>query len=144
MKIKIYFFGKIKNSAFKELTEYYLKLASKNLKIEVVNLKSIEERKIELKDIENLKITSQTYFLSEFGKTMSTEKFCNLIAQNRDNSEEMNFIFGNSFGLSDEIKSKYKLLSLSEMTYNHELSLVLMAEQLFRASDQISGGKYNK
>jgi len=55
------------------------------------------------------------------------------------------FIMGGSFGLHDDIKSKADImLSMSKMTFPHNLARVILLEQLYRAFKIIEGGKYHK
>jgi 23S rRNA (pseudouridine1915-N3)-methyltransferase len=54
-------------------------------------------------------------------------------------------VIGGSYGLSDEIKKRAKLkLSLSRMTFTHQISRVLILEQIYRAFQISTGGKYHK
>lgn len=57
----------------------------------------------------------------------------------------VNFIIGSSFGIADEIKNMCRLrLSMSEMTFPHQLARVMLLEQIYRSFQIQNNTKYHK
>ncbi|NMP36732.1 MAG: 23S rRNA (pseudouridine(1915)-N(3))-methyltransferase RlmH [Clostridiales bacterium] len=80
------------------------------------------------------------------GKQLSSEQLAEKInAAGISGSSKIVFIIGSSFGLSDEIKGiSDEKLSFSSMTFPHQLARIMLLEQLYRAFQINSGGKYHK
>lgn len=80
------------------------------------------------------------------GKQLSSVKFAEKLEKiSVDGKSTVNIVIGSSFGIADEIKamSDFKL-SMSEMTFPHQLARVMLLEQFYRAFQINSGGKYHK
>lgn len=57
----------------------------------------------------------------------------------------IDFIIGGSWGLSDEVKMKADFkLSMSKMTFPHQMARVVLCEQIYRSFEINSNGKYHK
>ena len=80
------------------------------------------------------------------GKMLSSTQLADRIAKIALEGEStLSFIIGGSFGLSDEVKSRGSLkLSMSPMTFPHQLARVMLLEQIYRAFQINAGGKYHK
>ena len=86
------------------------------------------------------------YALCIEGKTMPSEQFSAQLEQAAvQGSSSVVFVIGSSFGLSERIKRRANVrLSMSPMTFPHQLARVMLLEQLYRAFQIRSGGKYHK
>lgn len=80
------------------------------------------------------------------GKTVSSEMLsARLSSWALNGKSHIVFVIGGSFGLSDEVKNAAALrLSMSPMTFPHQLARVMLLEQIYRAFQIASGGKYHK
>ena len=80
------------------------------------------------------------------GRQLSSIDFSQKISSAGINGfSAVTFIIGSSFGLAEEIKSMGNFrLSMSEMTFPHQLARVMLLEQIYRAFQIASGGKYHK
>lgn len=80
------------------------------------------------------------------GKQLSSTELSEKITDAGINGfSTVTFIIGSSFGLDAEIKAMGDLrLSMSKMTFPHQLARVMLLEQIYRAFQIAEGGKYHK
>ena len=80
------------------------------------------------------------------GKQRTSPKFAKEIFDSALGGEStLAFIIGGSWGLSDSVKNLSAIrLSVSEMTFPHQLARVMLCEQIYRAFQINSNGKYHK
>jgi 23S rRNA (pseudouridine1915-N3)-methyltransferase len=79
------------------------------------------------------------------GTLVSSEQLAAKIESAGSENKSCCFIIGGSFGLSENVKKLPGFsISLSRMTFPHQLARVILAEQLYRAFSIMNGGKYHK
>jgi len=80
------------------------------------------------------------------GKNLSSEELAEKISFiSLNGTSEISFVIGGSYGLSDEIKNKADFkLSMSKMTFPHQLARVMLLEQVYRSFQINANGKYHK
>ena len=79
------------------------------------------------------------------GKQLSSEELSEeLSSAGVRGISQVCFIIGGSYGLSDAVKAAKLRLSMSKMTFPHQLARVMLFEQIYRAFSIASGGKYHK
>ena len=80
------------------------------------------------------------------GGMLSSEQFAEKLDRMCVNGTgSISFVIGSSFGLSDLVKQKAALrLSFSPMTFPHQLARVVLCEQVYRAFQINTHGKYHK
>jgi 23S rRNA (pseudouridine1915-N3)-methyltransferase len=87
---------------------------------------------------------TKVFLLDERGKAYGSEKFASLLGTLRDQGvQRFVFVIGGAYGFSGEMRDRYSLLSLSPMTFPHDLARLILAEQVYRALHILSGGKYH-
>lgn len=155
MKIKILWPGKTRNRSLKELQNFYLKKINKLETCDLIETKEARglpesaEKKILAKEAQGLeKHIKDDYIVCLFdkGKEMNSEEFAHFLEEKGSGSACcITFIVGGFLGLTDGIlKKAHVLLSLSKMTFSHELTRIVLLEQIYRSLTIKHGRQYAK
>ena len=90
-----------------------------------------------------IKPDEQLVVLSEEGECLTSVKFAKKLSQL--GSERLAFVIGGAGGIDASLKAKAAWrLSLSPMTFPHELARLILLEQLYRAQSILQGGPYHR
>ncbi len=151
--------GKLKEKYLRDACEEYTKRLSAFCKLNIIELSpyripenpSASEINLalenEAKDIlSKIPNGAKVYAMCIEGKQMPSEKLSFELSRCAvQGYNNVVFIIGGSHGLSDSVKKRADFkLSMSEMTFPHQLARVMLLEQIYRAYQISSGGKYHK
>lgn len=152
MKISILCIGKTDSKEIKNLISYYTTRLPKHWNFELVEIPDVknaknltpellkkEEAKLFLNNIES---GDWVVILDEKGKQFTSREFASKMEQWMNHSvKKVHFLIGGAFGFSDEIYTRAnEKISLSKMTFTHQMVRLFLVEQIYRA-DQILQGK---
>ena len=159
MKIKIYCVGKIKEQYLKDGIAEYIKRISPYSKIEIIEVmdEPIKENPNK-SDIENainkegkkilklLKNTDHLISLDLNQKEYKSESFADFLMKNVEISgSNLSFVIGGSYGLSEELKARANnSFSLSQLTFTHQMTRLILLEQIYRAFKILNNEVYHK
>ena len=146
MKFRFLWVGKTKDKNWRALQEEYLARLSHFVRCEIVELKDAG-KEIEGKLILD-KLNQSTFvcLLDVKGRSISSHDLAaNLENWQNRGIKEVTFIIGGAEGVTSEVVERAdNSLSLSFLTFTHEMARVVMLEQLYRAFTIIKGFPYQK
>ncbi len=154
MKVEFWLIGKTKDPWVSEASEHYLKRCSRycTLTTELIpesrytkpeEMRNDETARVIIK----LRKTAKAYtiLLDENGKQHTSTQFSELIAkQQTAGISTLRFIVGGAFGVEEALHAEVDyVLSLSAMTFPHQLVRIIFLEQLYRAFTILRGEGYH-
>jgi 23S rRNA (pseudouridine1915-N3)-methyltransferase len=153
MQIKLIVVGKTKNKELISLIEKYVKRINffNNFKIiEINSSKTKKNNAIKIKKIEsenilkNIKKNDLLFLLDEKGKNYDSREFAEFLKIKFQESKTIVFVIGGAFGFSKDLYSKsVGLISLSRMTFSHQIIRLFFTEQLYRAFTILNNHPYH-
>lgn len=155
MKIKLILIGKTTESELVKLIENYRKRLTHYVPFEMIVIPEIKNGKNftfeQLKEkeadllLERLDANEEIILLDERGKQFTSVQFADFVSSKMlYSAKNVTFVIGGAYGFSEKIYNKANgLLSLSAMTFSHQMIRLLFVEQLYRAMTIIKGEPYH-
>lgn len=159
MKITVAAVGKLKEKYLKEGINEYAKRLSRFCDLEFVEVEDEQvpeglseagRKQVKWKEagklLKKIKESSLLVVLDVRGEKLDSEKFAEKLESFFVSGiSHITFIIGGSLGLDEELVKKANFrLSLSDMTFPHQLARLILLEQIFRAFKIINGEVYHK
>ena len=155
MKIKLIVIGKTNTAYLKTGENEYEKRLKHYCKFEEIvipNLKNsnkLSKNKIKIKEgeliLKKIGLIDKLILLDNKGKINSSNEFSNFLNENMLHStKNLVFVVGGAYGFSEKVYNRADdKLSLSKMTFSHQMVRLIFKEQLYRAYTIIKGEKYH-
>lgn len=143
--------GKIKDRYYSALAAEYLKRLKPYARVKMIELEasSFDERtkerakEFDAERIENFlnkqKDNRLVYLMAERGEEHDSPN----LAKWLNNKNPLILVVGGALGFSDDLYKKYPTLSLSALTFPHELARVILLEQIYRSVTILQNKSYH-
>ncbi|MBC7498273.1 23S rRNA (pseudouridine(1915)-N(3))-methyltransferase RlmH [Candidatus Gracilibacteria bacterium] len=137
---------------FSEAVSEYVKRMAKNIEIHTIRpIKHTEIAYIKREETKKLiekitKLKGTVILCDERGETMDTIAFAEILRKGRNESENLIFIIGGSYGVDIDIlraTGPIRLLQLSGLVMPHGLAYLVLIEQIYRGLEIIKGSGYH-
>lgn len=159
MSIAVIAVGKLREKPYREMANEYLKRLSRLGRVEEIELNDLPEPAVTSEAIEEqirrkegeailqkLKPGDHVIAMTIPGKQHSSPELAEMLEQHRLRGVSRTvFIIGGSLGLGKNVLERAdEEMSMSRMTFPHQLARVMLLEQLYRAAKITAGEKYHK
>ncbi len=155
MKFNLICIGKTDDKEINQLISYYATRLPKHWNFEIITIPDVKNaknlspnllKKEEAKCFMNLIDSSDlVVLLDEKGKEYTSRQFSEKIDFWLSSSiKRVNFLIGGAYGFSEEIYQRAnEKISLSKMTFTHQMIRLFFVEQIYRASTILQGKPYH-
>jgi 23S rRNA (pseudouridine1915-N3)-methyltransferase len=156
MKISLFVFGKTKERFFQEAEAFYTSRVAPFADLQIVHLseskitKSVSEETVLKEEEQKLfsVLPADAFFvaLDPKGKQFLSEAFAQFLAKERDFGRgKIAFAIGGALGFSENVRKRSDMqLSLSAMTFPHDLVRTMFLEQLYRGFMILANREYHR
>jgi 23S rRNA (pseudouridine1915-N3)-methyltransferase len=134
--------GKTRRPEMRAILDDYVKRISRSCPIEITE---VRDSGAALKKLDADRAAT-VVLLDSAGRNLDSNGLARWLGEFRDRgTRELLFLCGDADGFPENLRQRAHLkLSLSAMTFSHELARVMLAEQLYRAFAILSGSPYPK
>ena len=137
MKLFLYYVGKTRDIHANGMASEFLKRTGRYIDCE---LREIVPDRF---DLFAKHPSARKIFLDPAGRSMDSKGFIEIVRKAEDEAQDLVFLVGGHDGLPPEWKPRADLLlSLSPMTFPHELARAMLTEQIYRAFTTLRGHPY--
>lgn len=154
MKMTLLLVGRTADRLYAEGIEDYAKRINHyipfNIKVipEIKNSKSLSEKQQKEKEgeliLKSIEDKSFVTLLDEHGKEMRSTELAAWIENKQQTARHMTFVIGGPYGFSEDVYRRADAkLSLSRMTFSHQMVRLIFAEQIYRACTIIKNEPYH-
>jgi 23S rRNA (pseudouridine1915-N3)-methyltransferase len=155
MKITLLLTGKTEEGWIKSGFDQYLKRLTHYCALEVVEIPALknagklsaeEQNRAEGElQLAKIGVSDRLILLDERGKEFTSDGLAKwLEKQQVAGHKRMVFLIGGPFGFSEKVRERAnEKISLSQMTFSHQMVRIILAEQIYRAFTIIRGEKYH-
>ena len=143
MKIHLVMLGKTRRPEIRALVGDYVARIERFTAVQITELREdspASHRKLALDS------AALVVLVDDAGKPQSSEQFARWLGETRDRAtREIVFLCGGAEGFPEALRRRATLkLSLSPLTFSHELARAMLVEQLYRALTSLAGHPYPK
>ena len=142
MRIRLLMLGKTRRPELRAVLDDYVERISRYSPMEITE---VRDQSAALKKLDADRAAT-VILLDARGKTLDSDAFAKWLGELRDRgTRELVFLCGDADGFPDALRQRaQQKVSLSAMTFSHELARVMLVEQLYRAFAILSGSPYPK
>jgi 23S rRNA (pseudouridine1915-N3)-methyltransferase len=143
MKIRLVMLGKTRRPEIRMIFEDYVARIRRFAEVQITELRGDSAASLRKLDLDS---AATVVLLDDAGKQQTSTQFAKWLGETRDRgAREIIFLCGDASGFPEALRRRAtQKLSLSSLTFSHELARVMLAEQLYRAFATLGGHPYPK
>ncbi len=154
MKTNLILIGKTANKHFQAGISDYAERISHYMPFDIVtipelrNTKSLSEEQQKQAEgeliLKQIQPSDTVVLLDEHGKELRSVEYAQWLSQKQQTARRLIFVIGGPYGFSPDVYARAnEKISLSKMTFSHQMVRLIFTEQLYRACTIIKGEPYH-